>query len=526
MKITKIELENFYSIKSQTLRLADFEGIIFIEGKNKDTGGSNGAGKSLIIEAVVYGLFGRTLRKSTEDAMVNTDTGKNLSVTLYSDEYDLVIKRTRRPTSLKASFKGNDITKENANATQAEINRVLGTDFKTFAASIAFGQHVNIDFLSAPAEDKRSIIKHFLSLDDLFEWRDRIRPIKAEYKNKASVASALIESLSAEQDQIQRELEQCKDSVEIPSVSLEDVLADEKKVRDFEKTYSFVGVELKEVKLKYNTIKYKLDQGVYTRIEKCNACQQSVEKTQTKEDIKKLETQAGILKSSIEKLKETRESIRKNIEEVTPKISSEEYSKNIELYNLYTRKKELKKTLNNNKTKIETLEKECNEATIDYEVMRFWEKAFSEQGVIKYVIRNILDYFNTKCNEYLSLLSNGTYSVNFDEELSETIYINGRIIHHCSLSGGQKRRVNLAVMLALQSLLTFTGKTTSNILFLDEITENLDAEGYNGLYILLSALKKEKTIFLITHSEYLKSLLEGSKTLRVTMKNGETKFEC
>ena len=65
MKINKIEIRNFYSIKKTSLNFNNFKGLVLIEGKNKDTGGSNGAGKSVLIEAVVWGLFGKTIRKKS-----------------------------------------------------------------------------------------------------------------------------------------------------------------------------------------------------------------------------------------------------------------------------------------------------------------------------------------------------------------------------------------------------------------------------------------------------------------------------
>jgi len=156
--------------------------------------------------------------------------------------------------------------------------------------------------------------------------------------------------------------------------------------------------------------------------------------------------------------------------------------------------------------------------------MGFWDKAFSEKGLVKFVIRTIKDYLNTQCNYYLGYLTNGTISVEFDEELNEKIEVLENYRHYISLSGGEKRKVNLAVMLGLQSLLTMSNGHKSNLLFFDEIAENLDEDGIKGLYNLLCELKKEKTVFLITHNPILKSYLESSKTLMVVKERGESKI--
>ena len=177
------------------------------------------------------------------------------------------------------------------------------------------------------------------------------------------------------------------------------------------------------------------------------------------------------------------------------------------------------------KIKISNTSIKKQEAETGYDVMRFWEKAFSEQGLIKYFIKNILEFFNAKTNEYLSQLTNNQFTILFDEELEETICNNGRNIAFISLSGGEKRKINLAVMLALQALLSATAKKQSNIVFFDEVADNLDDDGILCLYNLLNSLKSEnRTIFLITHNNYLKSLLDSTQFLTIMKTRGESKL--
>ena len=155
-----------------------------------------------------------------------------------------------------------------------------------------------------------------------------------------------------------------------------------------------------------------------------------------------------------------------------------------------------------------------------YDIMRFWEKAFSESGIVKYVIKNVLDYFNSKVNFYLAHLSQGKFFITFDEELKETITHNERSVPYISLSGGEKKKISLAVMLGLQELLKMSNNQKTNLMFFDEVAENLDQEGLEGLYILLSELKKDKSLFVITHNNYLKSLMDNSKSLTIIKADG------
>ena len=176
------------------------------------------------------------------------------------------------------------------------------------------------------------------------------------------------------------------------------------------------------------------------------------------------------------------------------------------------------------KKKIETRNEVKAENKLNYEVMRFWEKAFSQQGIIKFIIRNVLDYLNNKVNYYLSFLTNSKYNLYFDEELNEKVITYDQDIQYISLSGGEKRKVNLAVTMALKDLLLLTDKNQTNILFLDEIAENLDEEGINGLYSLLQEIKKDKLIFVITHNKYLKTLLHSAPRLSIIKSKGVSKL--
>ena len=148
--------------------------------------------------------------------------------------------------------------------------------------------------------------------------------------------------------------------------------------------------------------------------------------------------------------------------------------------------------------------------------MRFWETAFSEQGLVKYIIEHILDYFNERANYYLGFLTAGKFSITFDDVLSENIKNNGSDVLYESMSGGEKKKISLAVMLGLNDLLILSGKERSNLLFFDEVADSLDKEGVKGVCELMEILSTEKKVFIITHNEYLSSLIEdNASTLTV-----------
>jgi DNA repair exonuclease SbcCD ATPase subunit len=111
--------------------------------------------------------------------------------------------------------------------------------------------------------------------------------------------------------------------------------------------------------------------------------------------------------------------------------------------------------------------------------------------------------------------------------LDEIIYYKGKAVFFNSLSGGEKKRISLGVMLALNDLLVLSGKERSNLIFFDEIADSLDEEGVKGLLELIHLLTKEtnKKLFIITHNDYFVSLLEEyCEQLKVVKKNNITKF--
>jgi hypothetical protein len=141
MKIFNLKAKNFYSFRELNLDINDYKGIVRISGKNKDSGGSNGSGKSSIFEAIVFGIFGKTIKKSTEESLVNTQAGKDckVSIAIEKNGNQILIERTKRPTSLNLFVNGDNKNKEAASETQKVIEELLQTDYKSFLTSTAFG---------------------------------------------------------------------------------------------------------------------------------------------------------------------------------------------------------------------------------------------------------------------------------------------------------------------------------------------------------------------------------------------------
>ncbi len=530
MILKSIKIQNFYSIQSLELDLSQLNGIVLIEGKNKDIGnGSNGVGKSTILEAIVWGLFGRTIRKSTEEALVNNKAKKSCLVSLEFSN-GATISRTKRPTFLSFYLHDKDITKESVQATQQAIEEFFNINYKTFIVSHLFGQQNEIDFISASAEDKRVIIKNFLSLDDLFKYREKIKDWKSEtsanlrakdsvyqeYNKNIEKLAKDIKDLEKKQEDILTKLNLTQD------LSLDEILRREEKFRITKEDRDF----LREECMNYDSIITQHKSDLATKIKNktniCKECGTNYGKVTT-EDLK-------ILQHNLSELQEIRANswdkctkLTANLNLIKIPISSAEYSR-LNIGEGQAKIKLLSNLHDDYNEKLRAIHSERGVLTKKLDILKFWETVFSEQGIMKYIIRNIIDYFNERCMYYLSYLTNGKLKINFDDTLAETITINNIVTNYHSLSGGEKKKINLAVLLALQGLLSFTPKSKFDLLMLDEVVESIDEESINGLHNLLLELSKNKLILIITHNTVLKDLLADRPRIQLVKKNGITKL--
>jgi len=523
MKIKSIKIQNFYSFESTVVSFDKFTNLVLVKGHNKDAGGSNGAGKSAFIEAIYFGLTGKTIRKSTEDSIVHVKHKKKCLVELSLDK-GITIVRQKKPSKLQVFVDGKETTKESIAKTQDYIDEILKINSKVLLSSMFFGQENNTNFLDCNAEDKRNIVKTFLDLDDIFSMRDRIKSHKAGFYQTMKEQDSLMEEHESMISEFTNKIQKLKKAKEkfseydesILDHSLESIL--EAEAAETSRSWQQVHLtkELDALDNEISRLRLSIDAPASKAV--CDKCGQDIEEVVNQAflqtELVKVEKEKILIHNSIDEI---------NKDPVSIPVSSKEFTKVLAYKDLCRDETNYEDLISSYRDKI-TIRSEAKAASkLDYEVMRFWEKAFSQQGIIKFIIKNILDYLNNRVNYYTSFLTNSKYNLYFDEELNEKILTQDHSIQYISLSGGEKRKINLAVMLALKDLLLLTDKEQSNILFLDEIAENLDEEGINGLYSLLQEIKKDKLTFIITHNKYLKTLLHSAPRLSIIKSKGVSK---
>jgi len=198
MRFLSVEIQNFmsYGEPAQTLRLEDL-GLVSIVGINKDALGacSNGSGKSSIMEAIVWTLYGQTMRGYKGDEVVNRTNKENCFVRLALEENNSLyeIKRTRKVNQKRSNdlclfIDGVDASQGTVADTQATIQTIIGMDFCTFTQSVMMW-HGTQPFSKMTDKEQKEVLEDILQIDQLAKAKDIV-------KNKISKGQESLKNLT------------------------------------------------------------------------------------------------------------------------------------------------------------------------------------------------------------------------------------------------------------------------------------------------------------------------------------------
>lgn len=293
------------------------------------------------------------------------------------------------------------------------------------------------------------------------------------------------------------------------------IVAEEtQKLNDFTKQYELISKELSEsttlvsiteqsLKLnndKFNSLNKNLDS---LRVQLTSLSK--IQKPEKTSDEKVIEEQLSELKNQILSKKEELEGKSPYVEILEKdKIDIDKNEKNVD-----AKKKELDK---------------ISELIPYYE---FWVKAFGEKGIRKFIIDGIIPALNSRIHYWLNYLIDNRIKLEFDSELNEKIERNpsdGDEFIYSAMSGGERRRLNLAVSQAFSYITTLTTGSCPSLMFLDEVATNIDQVGINNVYNMIKELSKERQVLVTTHDKGLLELLEGSDVINLVKQNGITRI--
>lgn len=156
---------------------------------------------------------------------------------------------------------------------------------------------------------------------------------------------------------------------------------------------------------------------------------------------------------------------------------------------------------------------------------QFWQTGFGDKGIRKIVVDGIIPQLNNRIAYWLQFLIDNKIVLRFDSEFNETIERNPAdgdpYIYH-AMSAGQRRRLNLAVSQAFADIMMLSCGTVPSLVFLDEVTTNIDPIGVQGIYNMIQELMEDKQVFVTTHDKDLIKMLETATTMNLVHEGGFT----
>lgn len=177
--------------------------------------------------------------------------------------------------------------------------------------------------------------------------------------------------------------------------------------------------------------------------------------------------------------------------------------------------------------KAEAFEKESELKRIESDLpyYDFWAVGFGDSGIRKFVIDGVIPALNSRVAYWLQFLIDGKISLKFDNELDEKIERNppdgDPFVYH-AMSGGERRRLNLAVSQAFAHVMMLNSGTCPSLVFLDEVTSNIDQIGVVGVYNMITELAKDRQVLVTTHDSNLREMLDGCEVITIEKKDGRS----
>ncbi len=184
------------------------------------------------------------------------------------------------------------------------------------------------------------------------------------------------------------------------------------------------------------------------------------------------------------------------------------------------------KEIEDKKIEAELKKQIVSKAEEDLPYFDYFVKAFGDNGIRRFVVRDILPALNSRTAYWLQYTMNNQITVQFDDELDAKIERNppsGRSFVYNGLSRGIQRRTNLGVQQGFAYVRMLTCGFSPSFIFLDEVSSNVDQAGVVCVYNFICELAKDKQVFVTTHSSELAQMLDGCDRIYLQMKDGMTR---
>jgi len=512
--------------------------------------GSNGAGKSTVLDALTFSLYGKSFRKINKAQLINSTNEKNtlVEIEFSVNQTDWKVERGIKPNIFKIYRNGEELNQNSSAVDQQKWleQNVLKMNYKSFTQIVILGSSSFVPFMQLPCNSRREVvedlldIKIFSSMNDIV--KQKIRSIKDEVKTLELKKESLKDKVEMQKNFIKKVENQSKDDIESKNRQIdsnqdkvETLFKDNFKleecsvqVKEDMKQFESATVRLKE----FGGIKGKMSQKIASIVKEhkffsenrvCPTCNQDIEESFRLNRIGDSQNKAEELQQGY---KELQQAIKEEeLRESTFIQLSGDLSKTLnEIAQNNTLINEIQKQIRRLESEIQTLSSQVANKNTEHEKLEEFRESLQDTysnlaerkesisyydftysllkdgGVKANIIKKYLPLINQQVNKYLQMMD---FYINFklDEEFNETIETP---IHedftYSSFSEGEKMRIDLALLFTWREIARMKNSVNTNLLIMDEVFDSsLDGFGTEEFLKIIRFVIKDANIFVISH---------------------------
>jgi DNA repair exonuclease SbcCD ATPase subunit len=549
-----IKWRNFLSTGNQ------YTEIDFTQNATNLIIGTNGAGKSTVLDALTFSLFGKPFRKINKPQLVNTVNEKDCKVevefSVGATEWKVV--RGIKPAIFEIWRNGAVLDQSAAALDQQKWleQNVLKMNYKSFTQIVILGSSTFVPFMQLPAAHRREVIEDLLDIKIFSSMnvliKEKIRLLREDIKILELKKESLIDKVKMQQNFIEELENRGKDNIKTNKQKITDLDEEieqyvnqnsslEKPLRVYIKEQDEITGYAEKLRKLVN-LKGKISQKVSTISEEhkfftentvCPTCTQEIDDEFRINKINDAQNKAKELQSGYQELEEAikeeerRErqftSLSKEIKKLTDEISQN----NIKISGCRRQIKDFEsqiqritEQLENRNTEHEKLESFKDNLKITYDdlvskkdLINYYDFTYSllkDSGVKSKIIKKYLPLINQQVNRYLQMMD---FYINFtlDDEFNETVQ---SPIHedfsYASFSEGEKMRIDLSLLFTWREVARMKNSVNTNLLIMDEVFDSsLDGFGTEEFLKIIRYVIKDANIFVISHKTGLEDKFES-----------------
>lgn len=514
--------------------------------------GENGAGKSTMLDALCFGLYGRPFRRINKPQLLNAINQKNLEVEVAfrTGGKSYKIKRGIKP-NLFEIWNDDVLINQDAAARDYQVyleENILKMNVKSFAQIVVLGSSTFVPFMQLPAKQRREVIEDLLDIQ-IFTTMNTL------LKEKVQANKEEVQELKYQIDLIKQKIESAQDhNAKIRKMKRVEVDRLKKKVTDLNDNITNETTQLNELSQKILELQSQIEdkQSVNEAMRKCEqfeyrfqnklkelsnvvkffeehdecpTCWQNLTSDFKQHKFENIQGEKDEINSKISKVTDKKEETSKRLEKIQQVES--------QIDELRMKERDCRASIKISQTSLKTLKEEYRSAKQDAEmvdesqileyendlksfhikheqlikhreVMGVMGSMLKDGGIKTRIIRQYVPIMNKLINKYLSSMD---FFVDFqlDETFNETIKSRFRDnFSYSSFSEGEKAKIDIALILTWRTVSTLRNSVSSNLLILDEVFDgSLDGNSVENLQHILKEMSGERNfnVFIISHKE-------------------------